>query len=181
MKALRIVLTILILGALWGAVELMSLPTFLYISAGILFLAIGRTLFNKVGSSVAIAVVVCALKIFYSAHFFFCMWGGILAVAVSFELFATLFWKEESMSLVRTAVLGFVSAAVAAPLFIVWVVWLVPEPRWVDGGLSEAVGYFTGTGLYSALSAIVVATVGYLLGSFFKKWYPAESKAVSHT
>ncbi|MBU0692507.1 hypothetical protein KKC97_02950 [bacterium] len=181
MKALRIVLTILILGALWGAVELMSLPTFLYISAGILFLTIGRTLMNKVGTSIAIGIVVCALKIVNFTYFFACMWGGILAVAVSFDLLATLFWKEESWSVVKASVLGFAGAAVAAPLFIVWVLWLVPEPRWVEGGLSLALEYFTTTGLYSALFSLVVAAAGFMLGGFLKKWYPAERKAISHS
>jgi hypothetical protein len=109
------------------------------------------------------------------------MWGGILAVAVSFDLLATLFWKEESWSLVKTSMLGFVTAGLAAPLFMVWVLWLVPEPRWVNGDMAIIMKYFMTTGLYSALLGLVVAPAGFMLGSFLKKWYPASSKAVQHS
>ena len=179
MKTLKILLPILIFGALWGAVELMSLPTFLYVAAGILFLVIGRTILNKVGTSIAIAIVVCALKPLGATCFYFCTWGGILAVAVSFDLLATLFWKEGSWSVMKTALVGSASAVLAAPLFIAWVLWLVPEPHWVNGGMGQITEYFMTTGLYSALLSLVQAPVGFMLGSFLKKWYPADSRILS--
>lgn len=181
MKVLRIFLTVLIMGALWGAVELSPLPTYLYISAGILFLTISRTLLNKAGSSLIIGFIVCALKTANCACTFTAVWGGIIAIAFSFDLLATLFWKEEYWSVIKSSILGFAGAIIAAPLFIVWAIWVAGEPRWVGGGLSEAMGYITTTGLYGALCSIIAAPAGYLLGTFLKRWYPAANKVISHS
>jgi Na+/proline symporter len=97
------------------------------------------------------------------------MWGGIMAVAVSFDLLATLFWKTESWSLPSTAVLGFFAAALAAPLFIVWVLWIVPEPYWAEGGLPRVLNYLWTRGVPSALFSVISAPVGFLLAGWIRK------------
>jgi hypothetical protein len=178
MKKLEIALTILVMGSLWGIAELLPLPTFLYVTAGVLFLTIGRVLVNRIGSSIAIGCVVCAFKLFVSTCFFACMWGGILAVAFSFDLFASLLWKEENWSVLKSAFLGSATAAIAAPLFLLWVYWLVPEPNWVEAGLPKAIRYLTHTGLYSTLAGLVAAPLGFMLGSFLYRWNPIGRKAL---
>jgi hypothetical protein len=169
MKKIEFILPILALGILWGLAELLPMPTVAYIAVGILILTIGRVLLNRAGSSIIIGLVVCAVKAL-SASCIPCMWGGIMAVAVSYDLLATFFLKTASWSPLKSSFLGMGVAALAAPLFIVWVLWVVPEPYWAEGGLPRVMDYLWTRGVPATLISTLSAPLGFVLAGYLKRF-----------
>jgi hypothetical protein len=99
------------------------------------------------------------------------MWGGIMAVAVSYDVLATLFWKPSaSWSVLKSAFLGLGAAALAAPLFIVWVLWIVPEPYWAEGGLPRVMDYLWTRGAPAALISLLSAPLGYVAAGYLRRF-----------
>jgi len=177
MKKLELVLPILIVGSLWGIAEILPLPTAGFIVAAILLLTLARVFVNRVGTSTLMGLVACAIKT-TSISFVPCTWGGILAVAVSYDLLATLIWRTEKISLLWSAILGFSAATLAAPMFLAWVYWIVPEPYWVAQGLPRAIDYLVSTGLWSALFSIAGAPLGMMAGAALWRLLPAGQRAL---
>lgn len=160
MKRIEIILLLLVIGTLWGFVEMLPLPVFLLCSFGVLFLVVGRRLIDIPGTSILIGLIVCLYKT-YSAHFFICQWAGVMALAGSFDFFTSIAFKENWLKKFKPSVVGVVTNLTAAIVFLVIVNYIFIEPYWPEGGLPRALDYFLTRGLpAAALSGLISAPLG---------------------
>jgi len=163
----RKVVLVLLIGSLWGMLEILlwdvwhlkgwshaSVPLAV---VAIFCLALGRRVLDKPGTSLAIAAVACLYK-FASVAFFVCQMSGVLTLAASFEVFALLtsryFGRE---SVVRPHLMGLLTVYPAFIAFTFLTAFVGLEPNWAAAGWARVLPYL---GWPAAL-----ATVGGALGS----------------
>jgi hypothetical protein len=163
MNRYKPILTILAIGSLWGLLEIMPLPTGILCAGGILFLVLGRKLWNAPGTSIATGFVVCLFKIGGST--FICQWVGVLSLAVSFDICASLLWRKNEWNPVKIALLGFLSSLAGVSLFVVWAMVIAQQPSWVAGGWERVMSYAWQIMLPSTSLSLILAPAGYLIGA----------------
>jgi hypothetical protein len=165
MKRTELFLLLLIMGSLWGFVEMLPIPVFVLCAFGVLFLVIGRRLVDIPGTSILIGLIVCFYKA-YSAHFFACQWAGVMALAVSFDFFTSVVFKENWHVKPNPILIGSLTNVLAMILFIVTVTFIFTEPNWVAGGFARPMRYALRTALPAALiSGLISAPLGVLIGN----------------
>jgi len=169
MKRLELFLFVLILGSLWGFFEMMALPVSVLCAIGVFFLVLGRRVINIPGTSIVIGLIVCFYKT-YSDHFFICQWAGIMALAGSFELYASLVFKSGRQNILSNAVTGILTNITAFPIFVMLVTFILREPNWVDGGMERIINYGVQSVLPATLmSGLLTAPFGFIAGSKIDK------------
>ncbi|MBU0510047.1 hypothetical protein KKH27_14580 [bacterium] len=161
MKRFAWILPIIVLGSLWGLVEILPISIPIMIAAGVLFLTLGRRMVNVPGTSMAMGLVVCLLKT-YAINFHLCNLSGILSVAVSFDVLASLVWRQDVRTLPAAAVRGALTCALALPLFV-GAVLAFRHPYWVAGGWARIVDYAVRDILPALLLSLVVAPLGLIV------------------
>jgi hypothetical protein len=164
-KRIELFLLIVILGSLWGFFEMMALPIFVLCAIGVFFLVLGRKIIDVPGTSIVIGLIVCFYKT-YSDHFFICQWAGVMALAVSFDLFASLIFKENWNKKFNPVLIGILTNVTALFIFITSVIYIFPEPYWVSGGIDRVMDYALRNSLPASLiSGLISAPLGLLAAS----------------
>lgn len=160
MKRIELILLLLVIGTLWGFVEMLPLPVYLLCTFGILFLVVGRRLADIPGTSILIGLIVCLYKT-YSAHFYICQWAGVMALAGAFDFYTSIMFRENWYSKFNLSVLGVITNLTAAIVFLIIVNYIFIEPYWPEGGLQRALDYFLTKGVpAAALSGLISAPLG---------------------
>jgi len=165
MKRYEWILPVVVLGSLWGLVEVLPIPIPFMMVAGVLFLTIGRRIVNRPGTSVAMGLVVCLLKT-YAINFHVCNLSGILSLAVAFDALSSFAWREDTATLGAAALRGALTVAIALPLFV-GAMWLVRHPYWVAEGWPRILDYAVRDTLPAMLFALIAAPLGVL----FARWW----------
>ena len=168
MKRLELVLPVLMMGSLWGVVEVLPLPVFVLIGMGVAMLTLGRFRLNMPGSSTGIGLIACLFKA-YSMAFYPCNWAGILAVAVSYDVLATVYFRQAEWSRLRSVLVGGGAAAGSLFLFLAAVLYLVPEPIWIDEGMPRILDYALGTILPAIVFSVAIAPLAHVIGRGVKQ------------
>ena len=165
MKRVELFLLVLILGSLWGFFEMMALPVSVLCAIGLFFLVLGRRVIDIPGTSIVIGLIVCFYKT-YSDYFFICQWAGVMALAGSFELYASLVFKSSRQNILNNAVTGVLTNITAFPVFVMLVTFILREPNWVDGGMERIINYGVHSVLPATLmSGLITAPLGFITGS----------------
>ncbi len=164
---------ILLFGSLWGISEVLGGEAFyrnnvlhasVWLSAWAFFvLALGRGLVNKPGSSTAIGGVAALYKL-ASAAPYFCHLLGIFFLGLTFDVFASVFIKEERKKSFWPALCGGISAYSGYALFALVITYVVRYDPWVAGGWSKVSHHIFVGGSYAALTALLAVPLGYWLG-----------------
>lgn len=165
MKRIELILLILLIGSLWGFVEMLPLPVFVLCSFGVLFLVIARQKADIPGTSILIGLIVCFYKT-YSAHFFVCQWTGVMALAISFDFLTSLVFKQSWSDKRNPIYLGVLTNLLALIVFLSLITYVFHHPYWVSGGLDRAVSYAVRNALPAAvISGLISAPLGIWLSS----------------
>jgi len=163
MKNVSSLLILLLIGSLWGIVEILPIATFWYCALGILFLTIGRSLVPVFGTSVMLGLLVCLFKT-ASASFMVCQWAGVLSLAVSYEAMVYFVNSRVSNSTAQSVLSGMGAVLLALPIFVVWVTLIAKHPYWIAGGWDRIIDYAVYTSAAAMLLSAVLAPVGRLIG-----------------
>jgi hypothetical protein len=163
MKNFKPFVFIFALASFWGFFEILHLPNGLVSALAVLALVMGRRMVNVPGTSALMGLMVCFYKT-YSSSFFVCQWSGIMSVALSFELFASVFMRAQPWSLIKASVAGTLANLLALPVFVVVVVYVAQEPHWAAGGWDRVVSYAMRDTLPAVLISIVTGPLGVLAG-----------------
>lgn len=150
MKKAELFLLLLLMGSLWGFFEMLNLPVFALCAIGVLFLVLSRRMFDIPGTSILIGLIVCFYKT-YSANFFICQWAGVMAVAISFDFFTSVVFKENWLKLSNAMMIGALTNISALVVFVTTVLFIFPEPYWVTGGIDRIINYALSSTLPAAL------------------------------
>jgi hypothetical protein len=178
-KRIEIFLLLLILGSLWGFFEMIALPIFVLCAIGILILALGRRIIDIPGTSILIGLIVCVYKT-YSAHFFICQWAGVMALAGSFDFFASLVFKRNWFNKFNPVIVGVLTNLSALIVFVVTVTYIFIEPNWADGGMERVLSYALRNALPAAIiSGLISAPLGvYAANKFMQLEFPLSKKLI---
>jgi len=169
MKRVELFLLVLILGSLWGFFEMMALPVSVLCAIGLFFLVLGRRVIDIPGTSIVIGLIVCFYKT-YSDNFFICQWAGVMALAGSFDLYASLVFKSNKQNIFNNVVTGILTNVTAFPVFVILVTYILREPNWVDGGFERIINYGVQSVLPAAfMSGLITAPLGFIAGSKINK------------
>src|SRR3972149_11662566 len=160
MRRVELFLLLLVIGSLWGFIEMLPLSVFALCAFGVFFLVVGRRIIDIPGTSILIGLIVCFYKT-YSAHFFVCQWAGVMAIAVSFDFFASIVLKESWYKRFNPILIGTLSNVLSMVLFVVTVTFIFTEPNWIAGGYERVLRYALRTALPAALiSGLLSAPIG---------------------
>jgi len=169
MKRVELFLLILIIGSLWGFFEMIALPVSVLCAIGLFFLVLGRRMIDIPGTSIIIGLIVCFYKT-YSDHFFICQWAGVMALAGSFDLYASLVFKSNRENIISNIVTGILTNITAFPVFVILVTYILKEPNWVDGGMERIINYGVQSVLPATLiTGLLAAPLGFIAGSKINK------------
>ena len=156
------IVTIIAAGSLWGLFEIVPMPTGILCAIGIFFLVLARKMVNLPGTSTLIGAIVCLFKM-YSSHFMMCQTAGVMTLAVSFDLFALLFWNSETNKFLNMSRIVVAANVLALPVFLLWVNFVAPLSYWTAGGWDRALWYATSSVLPAILLGIVTGNAALLL------------------
>jgi hypothetical protein len=171
----RKVVLILLIGSLWGMLEVLlwdvwhlkgwSHAAVPLAVVAILCLALGRRVLDKPGTSLAIAAVACLYK-FASVAFFVCQMSGVLTLAASFEIFALLtsryFGRE---SVMRPYLMGLLSVYPAFVAFAIISTFVTLVPYWAEAGWARILPYLGWPAVVATLGGALASAAGWSIAA----------------
>ncbi len=163
----------LLFGSIWGMSEVFAggilyasnTPhSSIFLTAWALFiLAAARGIVNKPGSSLAIGAIATLFKL-VNASPFICHLLGIFALAVAFDVTASLLLKKERRSVIWKSLTGVVSAYGGYALFALVITYIVRYEIWIAGGWPKVANHIFVGGSIAALAGAVIVPLAYLVG-----------------
>jgi len=167
------ILMILVLGSVWGVVEVFGKDLFGSLGVGgttvwlaawaILLLSIGRGVWNTIGSSTLVGLVAAAFK-FAGPSTNYCHLLGIAALGVFFDVFASSLLTQGRSQRWRQATVGLLTAFSARAFFVWYSVYVSQSERWIEGGSQMAFDHIVRGGAMVALAALLLAPLGFRIG-----------------
>lgn len=171
----RKVIFILLIGSLWGMLEVLlwdvwHLQGWTHASTVLAVVALfcltaGRRVLDIPGSSLAIALVACLYK-FASVAFFLCQMTGVLTLAATFEIVALLTSRYPGReSALRPYLLGFLTVYPAFFAFAFLSAFVTLVPYWAEAGWARVLPYLGWGALVATLGAAVASAIGWSTGA----------------
>ena len=171
----RKVVFILLIGSLWGVLEVLlwdvwhlkgwSHASVLLAVVALLCLAVGRRVLDKPGTSLAIAAVACSYK-FLSVAFFVCQMTGVLTLAASFEIFALLtsrYLGRESTA--RPYLMGLLTVYPAFFAFAFISTFIACVPYWAEAGWTRVLPYLGWGAVIATVAGAFASAAGWSIGA----------------
>lgn len=162
-------LVVIMLGTLWGLVEILAAPTYVYCVTGIFVLALLIGLYGQTGYCLAAGIIACLFKTLYSG-FMMCQWAGILSLAFSAEVVLLFYLSVANRPFWFNWLCGVSIAVLAWPLFTFWVTEVMQQPFWVDAGWSRIGDYAMDTTLPAALIGGLIFPLAIKLGESVRRF-----------
>lgn len=188
MKIWEKILLVLILGSIWGIVEVFGGDLLLTLagkrSSVILFafaffiLMAARGILGAPGLLLLVGAVAAFYKTL-SVNFYPCMVAGIMADAAAVEFLYLLSGKERLQSRKWRMIAAPATAYGAFTLFALFAVLILREPNWVERGLTGALGYIFLTGSFAAVLSLMLVQPAYVIGMRLKSRVAERSSRLS--
>ncbi len=170
-------LIVLLMGSLWGALELFGGDLFRSLGVpnksaylfglGLIILYASKRLGGFAGSVVLMALI-CGLFKTASSSFYPCQFAAVMINGIVFDASYQLFKNHLNSSVTYRSVAAPVIAFISFALFAFAAVYLIREPNWAARGMSGIVDYLTLDALIAALVSIVTIHLGFYLGGVFR-------------
>jgi hypothetical protein len=173
MKKFKPFLWLFLFGSIWGINEVF-LGEILYqneiqsssvILTGIalFLLAISRGMINRPGSSTLIGAFAVLFRLANTAPSY-CHLLGIFLLGATFDIFSSLWVKNEEKKPVKWGLTGALSAFTNNALFALMITYVFRYEYWVIGGISKVSHHIFVSGSISALLAAFLVPLGFLVG-----------------
>ncbi len=167
------VLVVLLMGSLWGALELFGADLFrawgiddksaLLFGLGLLILFVSRKFVDFLGAATIMALIAGLFKT-ASSNFFLCQFAAVMINGIVFDISYRLFKRQLETGPIHRAIAAPVIAYVSYALFAFSVTFVFVEPHWAGRGISGIGDYLGSSALVAAVFSIVTINVGYYLG-----------------
>ena len=126
-------------------------------------LALSRGMINKPGSSTLIGAFAVLFRLANTAPSY-CHLLGIFLLGATFDLFASLWLKNEEKSPIKWGLSGAASAFVNNVTFALMITYIFRYEYWVVGGMAKVSNHIFVSGSISALLAAFIVPLGFLVG-----------------
>lgn len=173
MKKYEKILVVLLIGSLWGAMELFGRDIFramgvpqksaLLFGLGLIILYASKKLVDFPGS-VAIMAVIAGLFKMASSYFFPCQFAAVVINGIMFDITYTVFKERLDSSAVFRTIAAPVLVYVSYAAFALFATYLLREASWVEKGWTGVVAYLRADALSASLISVVTIHLGYYLG-----------------
>ncbi len=166
------ILVVLLIGSLWGALELFGRDIFraigvpqksaLLFGLGIIILYASKKLVDFPGSVVIMALIAGLFKM-ASSYFFPCQFAAVVINGIVFDVTYTAFKERLDSSPVFRTIAAPVLVYVSYAVFALFATYLLREASWVERGWAGVVSYLRADALTASLISIVTIHIGYYL------------------
>ena len=173
MKDTKSWIWLLLLGSLWGVVEVAvgealfekDVPyASVWLTAwGFLMLAAARGVLNQPGSSSAVGAVASLYKLAFAAPYF-CHLLGIFFLGLTFDVFSTFLLKDRRARAWERGLAGALSATTGYALFALVITYVARYGPWVAGGWPKVANHIFAGGGYAALVGLAIVPGGFWIG-----------------
>jgi hypothetical protein len=167
------ILMILLLGSLWGAMELfgrdimraMGVPqkSALLFGLGIIILYASKKLVDFPGSVVIMALIAGLFKM-ASSYFFPCQFAAVIINGIVFDITYTAFKERLDSGVVFRTIAAPVLVYVSYAVFAVFATYILREGSWAAKGWEGVVSYLSFDAVSASLITAVTIHLGYYLG-----------------
>jgi uncharacterized membrane protein len=174
MRRYEKILVVLVLGSLWGALELFGgdllraagVPqkSALLFGLGIIILYASKRLVDFPGSVVVMALIAGLFKT-ASSHFFPCQFAAVMINGIVFDITYSVFKERLNRSLLFRAIAAPIIVYASYTTFVLIVTFIMREETWVAGGWEGIRSYLLTDGVMASLISIVTIHLGYYLGN----------------
>ncbi len=170
-------LIVLLMGSLWGALELfggdllrsLGVPNksaYLF-GLGLIILYASKRLGGFAGSVVLMALI-CGLFKTASSGFYPCQFAAVMINGIVFDASYQLFKNHLDSSATYRSVAAPLIAFISFALFAFAAVYVIREPNWAAREMDGIVDYLTIDGLIAALISIITINLGFYLGGVLR-------------
>jgi hypothetical protein len=173
------ILIVLLLGSLWGAVELFGRDFFraagvpqksaLLFGLGIIILYASKRLVDIPGSVVVMALIAGLFKT-ASSNFFICQFAAVMINGIVFDITYTLFKGRLDSSPIYRAFAAPVIVYVSYAVFALVTTFIIREPSWVSDGWAGIGSYLLVDAAIASAISIVTINFGYYLGNVIRPY-----------
>ena len=167
------ILIVLVIGSLWGAMELFGRDIFraigvpqksaLLFGLGIIILYASKKLVDVPGSVVLMALIAGLFKM-ASSYFFPCQFSAVIINGIVFDITYTTFKERLDSSPVFRTVAAPVIVYVSYAVFALFAAYILREASWAERGWAGVVSYLRADALTASVITIVTIHIGYYLG-----------------
>ena len=173
MKKFKPIMWLFLFGSIWGINEVF-LGEILYLNEvaqssviltviALFILAVSRGMINKPGSSTLIGAFAVLFRLANTAPSY-CHLLGIFLLGATFDLFSSLWLKNEEKSPIKWGLMGAASAFVNNAFFALMITYIFRYEYWVVGGMAKVSDHIFISGSISALLAAFLVPLGFLVG-----------------
>lgn len=173
MKKFKPIMWLFLFGSIWGINEVF-LGEILYLNEvaqssviltviALFILAVSRGMINQPGSSTLIGAFAVLFRLANTAPSY-CHLLGIFLLGATFDLFSSLWLKNEEKSPTKWGLMGAANAFVNNAIFALMITYIFRYEYWVVGGMAKVSDHIFISGSISALLAAFLVPLGFLVG-----------------
>lgn len=173
MKNYEKVLTVLLMGSLWGAVELFGADLFrawhvpsksaLLFGLAVVIMYASKRINHFPGSVILMALVASLFKT-ASASFYACQAAAVIIIGTVFDGTYSLLKDLLDSKLAYRALAAPVIAYLSYSIFAFIATYVIQDANWAASGMKGIGEYLSASALYAAGIGIVTMNLGYYLG-----------------
>jgi hypothetical protein len=173
------ILVVLLLGTLWGALELFGRDLFramgvpqksaLLFGLGIIIVYASKRLVDIPGSVVVMALIAGLFKT-ASSNFYPCQFAAVIVNGIVFDIAYTAFKERLNRSLIFRAVAAPVIVYASYAIFAFFTTYILREPSWASEGWPAIRSYLLADAVSASLISIVTIHLGYYLGKVIRPY-----------
>ena len=177
MERLKYGIWFLLMGSIWGVVEIVGGELFymhdipmssVWLTVwGMFVLGMGRAVWNRPGSSTLIGMTAALFKL-VNASPHFCHLFAIFLIGLSFDIMASVLLSSEKRFLLTRSITGVLGVFMARAAFALSSTYLIRYERWVAGGVGMVAEHIFLSGSIAAGLAGMLVPVGYWIGMHVK-------------
>jgi hypothetical protein len=174
------ILIVILMGSLWGALELFGVDllrawgvpnrSVILFGASLFLIYASKRIIDFTGSVVLMAVVASLFKT-ASSNFFPCQIAAVMINGIVFDITYRVFKNRLNSSFIYRVIAAIVIAYVSFTAFGLTAVYLLRESNWVAGGLSGITDYVGSRALVAALFSAVTMNLGFYLGGLVSPYF----------
>ena len=173
MKKFKPIMWLFLFGSIWGINEVflgeilyrneVAQSSVILTVIALFILAVSRGMINKPGSSSLIGAFAVLFRLANTAPSY-CHLLGIFLLGATFDLFSSLWLKNEEKSPIKWGLMGAASAFVNNAFFALMITYIFRYEYWVVGGMAKVSDHIFISGSISALLAAFLVPLGFLVG-----------------
>lgn len=168
------ILVLLVLGSLWGALELFGRDLFraigveqksaLLFGLGIIIVYASKRLVDFPGSVVIMALIAGLFKT-ASSYFYPCQFAAVIINGIVFDIGYSAFKRRLDPSPIYRAIAAPVFVYASYGIFALFATYVLRQATWVSEGWTGIRSYLLSDAVSASLISIVTINLGYYLGN----------------